>query len=93
MLHQFLLELSDGRSRNLAEIARDMDISPLMASRIAEELARLGYLQKLEIDCGTQDRSCSGCEVPPGCSRPDQTWFLTDKGMAMICDKSHFIKN
>ncbi len=49
MLHQFLMELSDGRSRNLAEVARDMDISPLMAARMAEDLTRLGYLQKLGV--------------------------------------------
>jgi hypothetical protein len=91
MLHQFLLEMSDGRSRNLAEVARVMDISPLMASRIAEELTRLGYLQKLEIDCGTQDRSCTGCAASPGCTHPNQTWCLTDKGMVMIEENSHII--
>jgi hypothetical protein len=84
MLHKFLLTLSDGRSRNLAEVAREMDISPQMASRIAEELTRLGYLQKLEIDCGTQDRSCTGCAASPGCTRPDLTWCLTEKAMVMI---------
>ncbi len=84
MLHQFLKELSDGRSRNLTEVAREMDISPLMAARIAEDLTRMGYLQKLGVDCGTQDHSCSGCAVSTGCIRTDQTWCLTDKGMAMI---------
>ncbi len=84
MLHKFLRILSDGRSRNLAEVAREMNISPQMASRIAEELTRLGYLQKVGVDCGTPDRSCSGCAGSPGCTRPDQTWSLTEKAMAKI---------
>jgi len=84
MLHKFLLTLSDGRSRNLAEVAREMDISPQMASRIAEELTRMGYLRKLEIDCGTQDRPCAGCAASTGCTRPDLTWCLTEKAITMI---------
>ncbi len=84
MLHQFLQEIAGSDSRSLAEIARSMEISPLMAARMAEDLARLGYLEPLDSGCSSHVDSCEGCPVPANCNQPDRGWFLTKKGKAVL---------
>jgi hypothetical protein len=84
MLHQFLHELAGGNPRSLAEIARTMEISPLMAARMAEDLARLGYLEPMDSGCSSNEESCKDCLVLSNCNQPDRAWSLTEKGKSVL---------
>jgi hypothetical protein len=84
MLHQFLQELAGGDSRSLADIAQSMEISPSMAARIAEDLARLGYLEPMGSGCSSHEETCKDCPVPSNCNQPDRAWFLTEKGKSVL---------
>jgi hypothetical protein len=84
MLYQFLEAIQDGEVQSLLEIARSMDISPDMASQIAKELTKKGYLQEIGTDCGSPQTACLDCPVSKDCHGIARHWFLTEKGMAAI---------
>jgi hypothetical protein len=84
MLYRLLQELAAGESRNVAEIARSLGISPVMAARIIDDLSRLGYLEAYASDCSSQDCSCGGCPASAACKEPDRLWFITQKGQSLL---------
>jgi hypothetical protein len=84
MLYRVLHELAAGNSRNVAEIARSLGISPLMAARIIDDLSRLGYLEANVSDCSSQACSCGGCPASAACKEPDRFWFITKKGQTLL---------
>ena len=84
MLYRLLHELAEGESRNVAEIARSLGISPLMAARIIDDLNRLGYLEANASDCSSQECSCGGCPISTACKEPNRFWFITQKGQSLI---------
>lgn len=83
MLHRFLKIMRDGQVQSLLDIARQMDISPVMVDQIADQLARQGYLQELKPDCSSPDTLCSDCLAGSTCQLAPRRWVLTDKGRAL----------
>ena len=84
MLYRLLQELAEGKSRNTAEIARSLGISPLMAARIIDDLSQLGYLEASVSDFSSNACSCGGCPVSAACKEPDRFWFITQKGQTLL---------
>ena len=83
MLHQFLRIIRDGQMQSLLEIARQMNITPVMVLQIADQLTRQGYLQEIRQDCGTPEQPCGDCLVGSTCQATIRRWVLTDKGRAL----------
>jgi hypothetical protein len=84
MLYKFLKLIQAGEVQSLLEIASAMHISPDMVLRMAEELARKGYLQEISADCTDSRKNCPDCPTNNTCQVIVKHWILTEKGRSAI---------
>ncbi len=83
MLYRFLKIIQFGDVHSLLEIARQLDITPVMVSQVADSLTKQGYLQAVNPGCDTSDQPCTDCLASSSCQSVLKRWILTDKGKAL----------
>lgn len=68
-----------GRLLSVAEVARELAISPEATESLFLELERLGYLKAVDSTCGTP---CGDCPAKEGCRflRAPRLWVFSGKG-------------
>ena len=78
MLEKLLKRIATGGIHSYAQLARELDVSPTLLRQMLEDLARMGYLRRVENIC---DAACAHCEHSPMCAiaGPGEVWTLTDK--------------
>lgn len=76
MLEKLLQLLGQNRTLNLAELARELDVSEPLVQQMLLDLQRMGYLHSLEF---CQDSACQSCPLTSACTKslPAQVWSLT----------------
>ncbi len=78
MLEELLRQLGRGGVQSYQDLAGALSISEPLLEAMLENLARLGYLRRVESCAG----ACHGCSSG-GCSVQGQgrLWSLTDRGL------------
>jgi len=87
MLSRLLELLRSGGTYRLADLARELDTTPALVEAMMEDLARMGYVRRLDARC---EGACRECPVAGLCAAgtpsrsPDsgegRAWVLTEKG-------------
>ncbi len=72
MLQRILQHITRYNRVSIAELAKNLDISPEMVESMLEQLERLGYLEAVQ---GCSTNVCDGCSGPGVC-RPVRIWIL-----------------
>jgi len=79
MLEELLQYVARGGVHSTWDLLQHFSISEAMLEAMLEDLARRGYLHRVEVGCdGGRCSSCSNkiCSI----TGPGQVWSLTDKG-------------
>ena len=79
MIEDLLLLVAQGGIHSYKDLTNHLSISLPLLEAMLEDLARLGYLRRLESECGTGHcNSCSSgaCSI----AGPGRIWTLTEKG-------------
>jgi hypothetical protein len=77
MLNQLLELLRTGGTRRVADLARELDTTPMLVEVMLEDLCRMGYLRQVAGGCGEK---CASCSLSGLCVAGDdgQLWVLTE---------------
>lgn len=86
MLEKLLQLVAEGGVHSYDELTRSLSVSEPLLEAMLEDLARFGYLRKVNEGCGSQ---CTGCSMG-GCSvtGPGRLWTLTVKGVTAAARQS-----
>ena len=73
MLEQLLRQIQQGGTYSVSVLARQLDVSEALVMQMLADLARMGYLRRVEADCQAQ---CSGCAEGAACvpHRAERLW-------------------
>lgn len=79
MLESLLRVVAEGGIHSYDSLGKRLAISQPLLEVMLEDLAKLGYLRRVEAECGKHCTSCSigSCSV----TGPGRLWALTDKGV------------
>jgi len=79
MLSQLLELLRAGGTHRVADIARELETTPALVGAMLEDLARMGYLKRVDVECGG---GCAGCSLAGLCAAGEskRVWTLTEPG-------------
>ena len=77
MLLRLLRMLNQGGTRSLEDLARELDVSAPLLEAMVEDLARSGYLRRLDATCSA---SCKACAERASCTTGSRLWTLTERG-------------
>ncbi len=79
MLNRLLELLREGGTRQVADLARELETTPELVQVMLEDLTRMGHLRRGEGECGEQ---CGACPMAGLCAAGygGQLWVLTEKG-------------
>ena len=80
MLEKLLKLVAEGGVHSYAELSESLAVPESLLEAMLQDLARFGYLRRVDNGCG---RQCAGCSMG-GCSvtGPERLWTLTDKGVS-----------
>jgi hypothetical protein len=78
MLEELLHLLARGGIHSYADLMARLSIDQPLLETLLDDLARRGYLQPVEANCGGQCSACSAgrCSI----TGPGRLWTLTEKG-------------
>jgi len=78
MLGTLLGLIEEGGARRIADLAKKLDVTPLLIETMLEDLGRRGYLKRIDGSCNTQ---CESCPFAGLCSSGSSSgvWVLTEK--------------
>jgi predicted ArsR family transcriptional regulator len=79
MLDRLLELLRSGGTHRIADLARELDVTPALVEAMLEDLARMGYLKRISGECGG---ACAACSMAWLCAagKSGQVWTLMEKG-------------
>ena len=82
MLQHLLRMLNQGGTRTLDDLARELEVGAPLLEVMVEDLARSGYLRRLDVTCPA---SCKVCAERASCTTgsPGRLWTLTERGSAL----------
>ncbi len=65
LLERLLALVREGGVRSIEEVAQELGSSPVLVEAMLEDLARRGYLHRVEAQCA---RQCAGCAQAGRCA-------------------------
>jgi DNA-binding IscR family transcriptional regulator len=79
MLTELLALLREGGTHRVADLARELDTTPELVEAMLEDLARMGYLERVGGECGG---GCASCPLVGLCAAGEggRIWTLTGHG-------------
>ena len=79
MLNRILELLRSGGTHRIADLARELETTSELVEMMLEDLARMGYLKRVDSACAG---TCQGCSMAGLCAAGagGQMWALTGDG-------------
>ena len=79
MLNRILELLRSGGTHRIADLARELETTSELVEMMLEDLARMGYLKRVDGACAG---TCQGCSMAGLCAAGarGQMWALMDDG-------------
>ncbi len=80
ILGQLLAYLADGHGLVLSDVAQNLDVSEDLLDQMLCDLARVGYVERLDLSCGSSH--CGKCDLRGLCNMipGGHIWTVTEKG-------------
>ena len=77
MLNRLLDLIRKGTTRQVSDLARELETTPELVEMMLADLERMGYLRRVESECAVE---CGGCPQANTCAagEPGRTWVMVD---------------
>ena len=80
MLQEILNLINTGKVHSTQELAKTLDISEEMATKMIHELVKRKYLKEVNGNCNSSREVCLYCPTNTRCQSAYKKWMFTRKG-------------